>query len=310
MKPGEKKPEEKKKEEEKEKEKKDEGPPSKEINLPISVEFLFKFILDDLRVYANGTALKAALEGLTFGIDIWVPPFKNIPKSVEAVKILEKMKIELNPKEEMNVTFYSKAADVKPPLVLTWKLLFNKSDKSKPQFESLLKVGTHKTPIRFKAAHLAPLSFLVSYDIYLDPIADYLKLNHLGVQFNGKKWIYLTGTVKNVTKKQEVYLRMAESNIVLDDLYPYFYKVTGNRQMKFSGAISLAPLTIQGNPVDIDIDGQLSLNNVHFKNPGIEATIPSFKFNYSVLKRKDNFKILAGIKIPLTGTSRAITACR
>jgi hypothetical protein len=86
MKPGEKKPEEKK-EEEKPAEK-EEGPPQKEINLPISVEFLLNFVLDELKVYAKSSAFNASMEGLTFNLGIDVPPFKKIPLSVEAVNLL------------------------------------------------------------------------------------------------------------------------------------------------------------------------------------------------------------------------------
>ncbi len=295
MKPSEKKPEKKKEEKKKEEE---EGPPSKEINLPVSVEFLFKFVLDDLRVYAKGSQLKSALEGLSFGVDIWIPPFKTIPKSVEAVKLLERMKIELNPKEEMDVTFYSRDADVSPPLILTWKLLFSKSEKGKPQFESRLKMGTYKTPVRFKRSHLAPLSFMVSYDVFYNPINDYLKLNHLGVKFRSRKWLYMTGEVKNVATKQDISLKMTESDIALSDLYPYFVQVTGNRRMKFGGNISLYPLTIQGNIRDIDINGELNMRKIHFRNPGIEASIPSFKLGYQVFKRGDNMKILSKLNLP------------
>ena len=294
MKPGEKKIE----EEEKEEEKPDEGPPPKEINLPISVEFLFKFVLDDLRLYVKGSSFNAAVEGLTFNIDIWIPPFKRIPTSVEAVSLLERMKIELNPKEEMNVTFSSRDASIKPPLIVTWKLDFNKKDKGKPQFFSRFKFGTYKTPVRFKRSHLAPLSFMVSYDIFYNPLDDHLKLNHFGISFKNKKWIYLAGSVKNVTKKQEFYIKMTESGIVLDDLHPYFRSITGDRRTKFKGVLSLFPLTIQGNPDTIDIDGAVQLKNIYFKNPDVEARIPYFRLSYSVLKRGNNMKILSRLNMP------------
>ena len=94
MKPSEKKPE---KEPEKKKKEESDEPPSREIKLPVAVDFLFKFILDDLCVYVNGEDFSTELTGLSFNANIDVPPFKVIPKSIEAVRILKTMKFELNP---------------------------------------------------------------------------------------------------------------------------------------------------------------------------------------------------------------------
>jgi len=123
MKPG--KAEKKKPKDEKKEKKEDQ---SQEISLPISVEFYLKFILDDLRLYMKGGNFSASVENLSFNAEIDIPPFKKIPKSLAAVSILKKMNIVLNPQEEMNVSFYSKDVDAVPPLVLTWKLVFDKTD--------------------------------------------------------------------------------------------------------------------------------------------------------------------------------------
>ncbi len=295
MKPGEPKKEEKKKEPEE-----DKSPSPAEINLPISAEFLFKFVLDDLRVYADGSAMKAALEGLDFGIDIWIPPFKKIPLSVDAVTLLDRMKIELNPREKMNVTFTSAEAEVKPPLVLTWKLAYNKKESvtGAPQFESRLKLGTYRTPVRFKRAHLAPLNFLVSYDLFYEPKADFLRLHSLGIDFAGRKLLNLAGEVRDVTKKQRFDLRMTESDISLTDLYPYYRSLTGDSSMRFAGNVSLYPLTVKGDPKNIDVDGGIAMKNIYFRNPKMEAQVPYLNLGYSVSLRGDDLSALANLKIP------------
>ncbi|TAL39595.1 MAG: hypothetical protein EPN93_01230 [Spirochaetes bacterium] len=295
MKPSEKKPEPEKKEEKK---KEDEGPPSKEVNLPISVEFLFKFILDDFRMYVKGGTFNAAVEGLTYTMDIWVPPFKKIPKSLEAVSLLERMKIVLNPEEEMQVSFYSQDADVTPPLILTWKLLFSKTEANKPEFKSLLKFGTYRTPVRFKQAHLAPLNFMVSYDIFYDPTSDFLRVNNFGVTFLNRRWLFLAGSVKDVTTAPVVDIKMEESAIVLDDLYPYFLALTHDYATRFSGVISLYPLSVKGTPDRMDINGEVNFTYVYFKNPAAEATIPLLKLGYAVNKLKDDMKISSRLSIP------------
>lgn len=294
MKPGKEKPEEIPEVEEIS----EEGPPSKEINLPVSVEFLFKFILDDLRLYVNGSSFNSSAEGLTYTMDIRIPPFKTIPKSIEAVSLLKTMNFELNPKGEMDIFFSSREAGVKTPLMLNWKLFFDKGEEKRSAFESSLNVGTYKAPVRFQKTHLAPLDFIVSYDLTFYPVRDILKLSHLDIKFMDKKWIGLTGLIKQVTTKQEIDLKMAESNIVLDDLYPYFVSITGDRRTKFRGVVSLFPLTIDGNPEYMNIDGEINLKKIYFKNPGAEADIPSLQLLYSVKKRSGDMKISSGIKIP------------
>ncbi len=295
MKPGEKKeePEEEGPEEPK-------GPSPREINLPVSAEFLFKFILDDLRVYADGSSMKSSIEGLSFGIDMWVPPFKRIPLSVEAVTLLERMKLELNPREEMNVTFTSAVAEVKPPLILTWKLLYKKKEEAdgRPRFESRLKLGTYRTPVRFQRVHLAPLTFMVSYDLFYEPTADYLRINNLGVDFAGRTLLSIGGEVRDVTKKQRFDIRMIKSSISLTELYPYYRSITGDRSMRFAGDLSLYPLTVKGHSGDIDIDGRVSLKNFYFRNPAIEARVPWLALGYGVRVWGDDIGFLSNLSIP------------
>ncbi len=300
MKPGEKKEPEKKEPEKKEEAKKDDKkePPMKEISLPVAAEFLFKFVLDDLKMYVKGSKFKSSVEGLTFSLDIDIPPFKKIPLSVEAVSLLKNMSIVLNPKEEMKVSFISDEAEASPPLVLTWKLLFSNEKKDAPQFNSIFKLGMYNTPVRFKNIYLTPLNFMVSYDLFYNPVKDHLTLNHLGVEFHGKKWIYLTGAVENVTKKQVIDLKMKESDISLGDLHPYFRSVTNDYRTFFGGNISLAPLTIKGDPDNIDIDGNVTLKGVSFSIPGTSALIPYLNISYLVLKRSDDMIISSNIVMP------------
>ncbi len=295
MKPGEPKKEEKEEEPEEEK-----GHAPEEISLPISVEFLFKFVLDDLRVYAEGSGMKTSLEGLSFGIDVYVPPFKRIPLSLEAVSILDRMNIELNPREELDVRFVSEVAEVSPPLIVHWKLNYLKEGGAdgKPQFESRLRLGTYRTPVRFKRVHLAPLSFLVSYDLAYEPSRDYLNLNHFTVSFSNRKLLSLAGEVRDVTKNQRFDLRMVESSISLTELYPYYQRITGDRAMRFAGNLSLYPFIVKGDPKNIDVDGQVRIGNLYFRNPAIEARVPSMVFGYAVRMRGNEVALLTDMKIP------------
>lgn len=273
------------------------GPGPKEINLPISVELLFRFILDDLRAYVDGSSFKTSVEGLTYNMDIWIPPFKHVPLDVSAVTLFERMKMELNPRGEMDIAFASKEAGIKTPLILTWKLVFEGS-REKPDFASMFRIGAYNAPVRFKNTHLAPLNFMISYDMIYNPLTDNLSLSHFGIQFHDRKWLFLTGNIRRVTKSQEVDLRMTESEIVLDDLYPYFVSLTGDRKTRFSGIVSLFPLAVNGNPQYLNIDGQVNLKRIFFKSPGAGAEIPLFIFSYSVKKKADDMDIDAGVNMP------------
>ncbi len=280
------------------KEEKEDGAPSREIRLPISVDFLFKFVLEDFRLYARGTGLNASVEGLGFTADVLVPPFKKVPKSLEAISLLERMSIALNPKGELDVSVYTPDVEVNPPLVLSWKLDLNKGIDTAGSFKSSFRFGTNRTPVRFRRARLAPLNLMIGYDMVYDPASDRLMLDHFGVRFAGSTWLNLVGTVRKVTTRQEIDLRMTQSAISLDELYPYFAAITGNRVTRFGGVVSLYPLTITGNPSSMDIKGELTLRGVSYKVPGTEASIPSARLGFTALRRADDMKLLARLSVP------------
>ncbi len=293
MKPSEKKPE---KEPEPEPEEETEKSLSTEIKLPIAVDFLFNFILDDLCVYVNGEEFTTELTGLSFNANINVPPVKVIPKSIEAVRILKTMKFELNPQNGMNVKFYSKSAATVPELILNWKLVFNNGET--PEFSSSLNAGAKRMPLRLKNKFFSPFNFLISYDIFYNPINDILKINNFSFSFMNSNWIKLSGMVSSVTKTQVLNIHMDQSVIPLKDLYPYFVLMTGDRSTRFGGEISLYPLTVRGNAKNPDIRGKLSLKSIYFKNPGIEASIPFLGFDYSAAMSGSTMAIGAELNIP------------
>ncbi len=294
MKPSEKKPEPEKEEPEKESK-----PGTGDINLPISVDFLFSFILDDLCVYVRGTDMKADMTGLTFKALIDVPPFKKIPRSVEAVRILKAMKFELNPEKSMNVNFYSKSAATEPELILNWNLSFTNGDT--PEFSSTLNAGAKRMPLRLQNKFLSPFNFLISYDIFYNPIYDILKINSFSVSFQNSDWIRLSGRVSEVTKNQSLDIKMDESRIPLGDLYPYYVIMTGDRSMRWSGELSLAPLTVRGTAKSPDINGSITLRNLFFKNPGIEARMPLLSLGYMAKMYGSSMDLGADLDIPHLG---------
>jgi len=303
MKPSEKRPEEPEPEEEG-------GETPDEINLPISVDFLMNFYLNDLCVYVRGEDFSSELRGLTFNANIDIPPFKKLPLSVQAVKIIKTMRFELNPSGSMDLNFYSNGAATSPDLILNWKLVFNNGEK--PEFNSSLDFGARRMPLRLQKKVFSPFDFLISYDIFLNPVDDTVRITDLTVNFKGSNWLKLGGRVESVTKKQKLIIDMKESRIPLKDLYPYYVLMTNDRSTRFNGEVSLYPLSVRGTVESPDVKGALNLKNIYFKVPGTEASIPSLVLAYSASGPMSRMELGADLNIPrwhmlLTGASQGGT---
>ncbi|MCL2156221.1 MAG: hypothetical protein FWH53_11195, partial [Leptospirales bacterium] len=277
-------------------EKPEEETVSDEISLPIAVDFLLNFILDDLSAYVYGKDFTAEMTGLSFNANIDVPPVKTIPMSVEAVRIFKTLKFELNPENLMDAKFYSKEVSAVPELILNWKLLLKNDDT--PEFDSTLNMGANRLPLKLNDKFLPPFSFLVSYDIHYNPISDILTINDFIFRFMNSNWIKLSGAVGDVIKSQRLNIKMDQSLIPLRDIYPYYVAFTGDRTMRFGGEISLAPLDVKGSANNPNIDGVLTLKNIYFRNPDIEASIPQFVFKYYVNMLGDTMDFNGDLSIP------------
>ena len=274
---------------------------SGKISLPISVDLLFKFVLDDFCLNAKGSALRASLDGFSASADILVPPVKEIPMSVMAATLFEVLDIKVNPAERLNLSFYSEDVEVSPPLLLMWQLVYNNgAANTTPNFNSSLKVGTSSTPVRLQRTHLAPLNFLVSYNLDYNPVEDKLNLDHFRVTFRGDRWIDLGGTVDKVTTNPFIDIRMYKSVIDLRALYPYYVSLTKDRNMHFGGEISLYPLTVLGSLSQLDIDGAVTMKNIQLRliKEGMDVNLPSFNLGYNAKLRGNDILALVDMNLP------------
>ena len=285
------KPEKKKKPAQKEKDE----PGSDEISLPINVSAYAKIILDDLRVYAKSSKFEASAESISLSVEADIPPVKKIPLSVKAATLLKTLNVSLNPRENVSMVFKSKDASASPELILTMNVGYNKTES---KFASTLKFGTYKTPVRFKNTHLAPLNFILSYDLNYNPYNDQITLGHFTVNFAGKNWLKLSGTVSNASKNMYLNLAVTESNIVLDDFYPYYFSLSKNKKTSFRGRISLFPMTISGSVSDILISGKLAVPVVYFKTENLETNIQNISLIFDARKTNANMKIKLGLTVP------------
>ncbi len=200
-------------------------------------------------------------------------------------------------KGSVDISFSNKEAGVKTPLVFNWKLVFDSNERSK-EFASTLRLGAENAPVHYKNTFLAPLNFLISYDMLYNPANDHLKISSLSVSFKNNKWLSLTGDINRISTKPEFNIRITESKIILSELYPYFLSFTGDKRTKFGGTISFFPMAITGNIANIIIEGQLNLRDIYLKNPETETVLSQLKLSYSVKKKNNDISLSAGIDIP------------
>jgi hypothetical protein len=278
---------------------KEEKPSTKtEIDLPIRISLFINFILDDLRVFVRGDDFKTDCDGLSFTCRLNVPPTKKIPLSPLVASLISDLDISLNPGEKIDFSFYSPDASVEPPLILSWRLLYGRSSVERNNFASSFRFGTYKTPVRFRRTHLAPLNFLVAYDLYYDPARDHLRVNDFSVRSGDDRWLSLAGSVKNTTKDAIFELSMKRSEISLTGLYPYYRALTGDESMVFSGKCSLYPLTIQGPLQALRIRGNITMASIAVKVPDFEIAVPALDLGYGLDMRGSRGKIRAKLSVP------------
>ncbi len=270
--------------------------PGGDINLPIAVDLLFKFILKDLNVFVKSESFTAEMKGLSFNAGVEIPPFKTIPLSVEAVRLLKTMKFELNPQNTMTLTYNSGGVSTNPDLTLMWKLVFQNTESK--EFYSQMKIGSSGMPVRLQNKHLAPLNFMVSYDMIYNPGSDILSINDFSITFKDSCWLKLAGNVKSVTENQFLNITMKESLIPLADLYPYYVTLTEDRTIRFGGNVSLYPLDVTGIVTSPNVKGAIAMRNLSFRNPKLEMSIPVVNLNYSASTAGTSMGIGTELKIP------------
>ncbi|MFW5807468.1 MAG: hypothetical protein ACOCWH_00270 [Spirochaetota bacterium] len=262
---------------------KEPGEPRESINLPISVNFLFNFILQDLDVTVDGEDFDTSLASFDTEIQIDIPPTKEIPLGPQAINLIKTFAVRINPDRRLQLAFDSEAVSVSPPLLFSFDLLFSGEDEENRRFHSSFIAGTTGTPVRFQETDLKPLSFTAGYELSFDPVQDDVTIDSFDVMFAGDSWLSLGGKISSVTSQPTVDITMKESAIVLGRLYPYYVALIGDDSTRFSGTISLKPLTVSGTPTDLKADGALSMTDVSASVPDFSITIPQFALDYDVL---------------------------
>ena len=274
-----------------------EKPMPEEIKLPIAVSLLFNFILDDLYVKVNGSEMSAELTGFDINTNIDIPDFKTLPVGPKAVELISKLVIQINPEQNLQVKLKTDVVEVEPPLLFTFNLVLDKSEKKDTQFYSNFKAGTLGRPVRFNGSSIKPLNLLAEYNLSYDAVKDILLLNSLGVNFAGDRWIDFKGEVNNLVSNPEFNIVMAESNIDLGKLYPYYVSITGDETIRFGGTVSLKPMLVKGTPDNVRAQGDITMASIKAMVPGFALDMPSFVFDYEVQYKDNNVLAKSNLQI-------------
>jgi len=272
-------------------------PMPQEIKLPIAVSILFNFIMDDLYVKISGSEISAELTEFDINTNIDIPDFKTLPIGPKAVELIDKLIIHINPDQNLRIKLKTDVVEVQPPLLFTFNLILDKGEKKDTQFYSDFKAGTLGRPVRFNGASIKPLNMLAEYNLSYDAVKDILMLNRLGVTFAGDRWIDFKGEVTNLVSAPEFNIVMAESNIDLGKLYPYYVSIIRDETVKFGGTVSLKPMLVKGTPEDVKAQGDITMESIIAMVPGFTLDMPSFVFGYDVQYKNNNVLAKSNLQI-------------
>ncbi|MEW6526737.1 MAG: AsmA family protein [Spirochaetota bacterium] len=283
-----------KKEKEKKEEAKEEKEKKNEITLPIPVEILFGFVLENLTVTVHSSTYSATLKNFSSSIKLHIPPARHIPLNILALRLFDALNITVNPEETLSFSFVSRDISAGPPLLFTFNLVYNPEGK---QLFSSFKCGTYNTPVRFSRKHVAPLNVRIEYDIAYNSLNDAVHCKILRVVFGTSVWISFAGTIEHVNSEPEIQFAMLDSNIKLNEMYQYTNVLLGPKPY-FNGSISIFPLTIQGNIHTLTVKGAIRGQKVAFATDGFSVTIPLIEIPYLVILRNPVVEASIDIGIP------------
>lgn len=283
------------KEETQEKEKADEEKEVKnEITFPIPVEILFGLVLEKLTVTVKTNTYSAALKNFSGTVSLHMPPTRHIPLNALGLTVFDRLNITINPEETLSLSFVSKDISAGPPLLFTFNLLYNPEAK---QLFSTFKCGTYNTPIRFAQKHVAPLNAKVEYDIAYNPLHDTVHCKILRIIFGQSTWVSFAGTIAQVNTEPKIQFAMMDSNIKLNEIYPYTNILLGPKPY-FNGSISIFPLMIKGDINELTVKGAIRGQEVAFSADGFAITIPSVEIPYEVTLHNQIIQASVNIGLP------------
>ncbi len=286
------KPSEKKEKEKKEEKQKAEA--GEAITLPIPVEFLFNFIVQNLSITVHGSTYELRCNDFSSYITLHAPSISSIPLNIKAFTLFDTMDITINPQKTLQLSFISKDVKAGPPLLFSFHIAYHPDQK---QLSSSFICGTYTTPLRFVQKHVAPLNAKIEYDIIYNPSTDILRCNTFVITFNQSTWVSFAGSILHVNKNPTISFAMLDSNIRLHELYTYTSKLIGPSPY-LNGTVSLFPLVITGTGSNFTIKGTISGQNVAVATGGFSITVPSFTIPYTVAMSNTNVAGLLQVHIP------------
>ncbi|MEM7180182.1 MAG: hypothetical protein AAF518_04675 [Spirochaetota bacterium] len=243
---------------------KEESKPLEKLDtyIPVSAGALFKisnlqFTMED-RESKNPLFLQTKDISLRFQLN--THSSSSIPLNLDALSLLDILKIELNPKKPISIVFQNSGYELKEKLNATLLLHKEPSQKSL-RFYSKLDLGADKISPKIEGKALEPFQLQAGYELKYQPKKDLLVLDYLHILFQKKVWLKITGKLTDLLKnKRNLDLKIEKSAIFLEPVANILNKIPGVGKMRFGGELKLAPSSAKGSlkklAVDVNINGK------------------------------------------------------
>ncbi|MCB1176571.1 MAG: hypothetical protein KDK36_03225 [Leptospiraceae bacterium] len=280
MKPSEAKEE--KKEEEKE-EKKD-SEPSGELNLFIPVSAYAYINLENVNfkmVSEPGEKFShTELKNFNFKFLLDTNRFRKIPYTVKAIDILKILKIEINPQNQISILAKDNNSELKTDLNLKL-VLFKDSTKNPSEFLLDINIGNKSIPIILKNSPKVTFGLELFSNIILIPEADKVDIKTISLNFSGKEWLDIRGSItKLTTDKPYIDIKVSESEIQLQPLSKTLESLPFRLGMLLSGRISLEGINAKGDIDNLFVGGKIRGDSLLVSMKENKHSIPIFDFHF------------------------------
>jgi hypothetical protein len=242
------------------------------LALPLPLGMSLNFLLRDLAVVVHGQRCRSSIEGVSLDLKAVTERFRSVPRSPAALDIVRSLEMTLNPRERVNLSHESPALAAKPPLLLSWKINYDR-DRAASLTSSFTMSGS--APLRYRGSIVGPLDFLIGYDILCDPEKDTLELRRALVTFKGKTWLNITGSLSALASRPHLDLTLDRSEISLADVDPLVRALEIMPRGRLAGTLSLAPLTVRGTVDDLTVSGRINARDLFVKSGENSLTAPS-----------------------------------
>ncbi len=271
--------------------------PMDKIDLPLTIDLLLNLSIRDLRVILKTGDTRLSLKGVDLEAGFTMEPTDRIPMDFSILDALSRARIELNPDGRVDFSLRGDGISIDSPLSLMFLADMEKR-KGGPGFTSHLLFSSPSTSIRFPGKKLPPLDFRVAHDLFYEPADDILQLKEFSVSFRKRTWLKLNGSVKSLRDRGMMNIRGEGTGILLDDLYPYYRALTGDRNTRFGGNISFSEIFLGGSYRSPDMVLSTGPDRLSVRQPGRDLRFQAGKSSLTLREGGKGYRIESSLEIP------------